>query len=82
MNSFVDFILNLVVSLDKALIVRDFDIHFDNSEAPLKTVAVSIQDLQGVNQITIGSTYNGGPTLYLILIFILNIETYSPIFTV
>lgn len=76
------FILNLVVSSDTALIVRNFNTHFDNPEDPLKTVAVSILDTVGVKQNVIGPTRNGGHTLDLILTIRLNIKRYSKLFTV
>ena len=70
---FTDFISNLVISLDKALIVGDFNIHFDNPQDPLRTAFVSILDSVGINQTVIGPTHNGGHTLDLILTLGLNV---------
>ncbi|XP_058263764.1 uncharacterized protein LOC131364606 [Hemibagrus wyckioides] len=74
LSEFGDFTSNLVVYLDKALIVGDFNIHFDKPEDPLRTAGVSILDSLGVNQNVIGPTHNGGHTLDLIFTFGLNIE--------
>ncbi|XP_060770970.1 uncharacterized protein LOC132881920 [Neoarius graeffei] len=74
LSEFADFISDLVISLDKALVVGDFNIHFDNPEDPLKTAFVSILDSGGINQNVIGLTHNGGHTLDLILTFRLNVD--------
>ncbi len=42
LSEFADFVSNLVVSVNKALIVCDFNIYFDNPEDPLRTAVVSI----------------------------------------
>ncbi|KAI5085332.1 hypothetical protein C0J45_23157, partial [Silurus meridionalis] len=55
---FADFITNLATSLDKALIVGDFNIHFDNQEDSLRAAVVSILDSVGINQNVIGPTHN------------------------
>ncbi|XP_053535190.1 uncharacterized protein LOC108267429 isoform X1 [Ictalurus punctatus] len=74
LSEFADFVSNLVVSVDKALIVGDFNIHFDNLEDPLRIAVVSILDSVGINQNVIGPTHNGGHTLDLILTYGLSIE--------
>ncbi|KAI5085474.1 hypothetical protein C0J45_5310, partial [Silurus meridionalis] len=56
---FADFITNLATSLDKALIVGDFNIHFDNQEDSLRAAVVSILDSVGINQNVIGPTHSG-----------------------
>ncbi|KAI5086287.1 hypothetical protein C0J45_1051, partial [Silurus meridionalis] len=71
---FADFITNLATSLDKALIVGDFNIHFDNQEDSLRAAVVSILDSVGINQNVIGPTHSGGHTLDLLLTFGLKIK--------
>uniref|UniRef100_A0AAQ6IK29 Endonuclease/exonuclease/phosphatase domain-containing protein n=1 Tax=Anabas testudineus TaxID=64144 RepID=A0AAQ6IK29_ANATE len=51
---FADFLSNLVVSVDKALIAGDFNIHFENPEDPLRTAFMSILDSLGVDQCVVG----------------------------
>ncbi|KAF4078917.1 hypothetical protein AMELA_G00187270 [Ameiurus melas] len=74
LSEFADFVSNLVVSVNKALIVGDFNIHFDSLEDPLRTAVVSILDSVGINQNVIGPTHSGGHTLDLILTYGLSIE--------
>ncbi|KAI5086833.1 hypothetical protein C0J45_23232, partial [Silurus meridionalis] len=61
-------------SLDKALIVGDFNIHFDNQEDSLRAAVVSILDSVGINQNVMGPTHSGGHTLDLLLTFGLKIK--------
>lgn len=43
-HEFTDFVSHLVVSVNKAVIVGDFNSHFDNPQDPLRTAFVSILD--------------------------------------
>uniref|UniRef100_A0AAY4DRN7 Reverse transcriptase domain-containing protein n=1 Tax=Denticeps clupeoides TaxID=299321 RepID=A0AAY4DRN7_9TELE len=74
LSEFTDFVSNLVVSVDKALIVGDINIHCDKLEDSLRTAFLSLLDSVGVNQHVTGPTHEGGHTLDLVLTFGLNIE--------
>lgn len=64
----------MVVSVDKAVIVGEINIPFDNLQDPLRITFMSILDSVVVNQNIIGPTHYGGHTLDLILTLGLNIE--------
>lgn len=60
--------------LELGCFCRDFNIHLDNLQNPLRTAVVCILELLGVNQNTIGPTHYSRQTLDSILTFRLFIE--------
>lgn len=74
LNFYKDFLSDLLVYVEKAVIVGEFNFHFDNPQDRLRTVFASILVSVGVNQDIIRLTHYCGHTLDIILTFGLNIE--------
>ncbi len=58
LNTFVNFLLDLLVNVDKALIVRDFYIHFDNTNNALGLVFTDLINSFVVKQNVSGPTHH------------------------
>ncbi|XP_048853154.1 uncharacterized protein LOC125721162 [Brienomyrus brachyistius] len=67
LKEFADFLTNLVVSTDKAVIVGDFNIHMEKDNDPLKIAFAAILDSVGVCQNVVGPTHVCNHTLDLII---------------
>ncbi len=64
---YTDFLSDLLVNADKALIVGDFNIHVDNTNDALGLAFTDLINSFGVKQNVIGPTHHFNHTLYLII---------------
>lgn len=67
LREFADFLSKLVVTIDRALIVRAFNIHIDNTKHSLGLAFMDILNSFCVRQSVTGPTHNRKHTLDLIL---------------
>ncbi len=67
LKEFADFLSDLLVNVDKALIVGDFNIHVDNTNDALGLVFTDLINSLGVKQNVTGSTHRFNHTLDLII---------------
>ncbi len=67
LKEFADFLSDLLVNVDKALIVGDFNIHVDNTNDALRLAFTDLINSFGVKQNVIGPTYRFNHTLDLII---------------
>ncbi len=67
LKEFADFLSELLVNVDKALIVGDFNIHVDNTNYALGLAFTDLINNFGVKQIVNGPTHNFNHTLDLII---------------
>ncbi len=68
LKEFVDFLSELLVNVDKALIVRDFNIHVDNTNDALGLAFTDLINSFGVKQNVTGPTHRFIHTLDLIIL--------------
>ncbi len=64
---YTDFLSDLLVNVDKALIVGDFNIHVDNTNAALGLAFTDLINSFGVKQNVTGPTHRFNHTLDLII---------------
>jgi len=67
LKEFADFLLDLLVNVDKALIVGDFNIHVDNSNDALEAAFTVLLNSFEVKQDVTGPTHRLNHTLDLII---------------
>ncbi len=67
LKEFADFLSDLLVTVDKALIVGDFDIHVDNTNDALGLAFTDLINSFGVKQNVTGPTHRFNHTLDLII---------------
>ncbi len=67
LKEFADFLSDLLVNVDKALIVGDFDIHVDNTNDALGLAFTDLINSFGVKQNVTGPTHRFNHTLDLII---------------
>ncbi len=67
LKELADFLSDLLVNVDKALIVGDFNIHVDNTNDVLGLVFTDLINYFGVKQNITGHTHRFNHTLYLII---------------
>ena len=67
LKEFADFLSNLLVNVDKAIIVGDFNIHVDNTNDALGTAFTDLLNSFGVTQNVSGPTHRLNHTLDLII---------------
>ncbi|XP_076831223.1 uncharacterized protein LOC143476767 [Brachyhypopomus gauderio] len=74
LQEFAEFLSELVLTIERFVIVGDFNIHYENESDPLKIAFDSILDSVGIAQNVTGPTHRCKHTLDLILTYELNIE--------
>ena len=67
LTGFAEFLTDIALSADMALIVGDFNIHFENNKDPLKIAFEALIDSMGYIQNVIGPTHRCNHTLDLVL---------------
>ncbi len=75
LGEFANFLSNLVVTVDRALIVGDFNIHIDNENDTLGLAFIDILNSLGVRQNVTGPTHRHNHTLDLILSYGVDVDT-------
>ncbi len=73
LKEFADFLSDLLVNVDKALIVRDFNIHVDNTNDALGLAFTDLINSFGVKQNVTGPTHHFNHTLDLIISHVIDL---------